>query len=262
MPLAMRPATLASLAAAAVTTGLALAVDRFAWEVELSTWLQAFDLGPFDFLRGWLFWSGVRVVAGAVMLAACAALWLRRWRLESAFVAIALVPDLLNLAIKEVIARPRPTADLVDVTIGWGGIQGSGFPSGHAVHAVVFYGFLLYLAWRYAPSRAMAPRNRRCRRRVRAGDGAVAAVRRPALAAGRAGRLRLWRDVPADADRALRAGAGTAARGQGRTAGGAAAPVPARARLTKPWRRGTLQGTGKSERVNHVEEVPQRRSEW
>ena len=156
MPLAMRPAILAAPAAAAITTGLALAVDRFAWEVELSLWLQAFDLGPFDFLRGWLFWMGVRGVAGAVMLAACAALWLRRWRLESAFVAMALVPDLLNLAIKEAIARPRPTADLVDVTIGWGGIQGSGFPSGHAVHAVVFYGFLLYLAWRYAPSRAMA----------------------------------------------------------------------------------------------------------
>ena len=156
MPLAMRPAILAAPAAAAITTGLALAVDRFAWEVELSTWLQAFDLGPFDFLRGWLFWMGVRGVAGAVMLGACAALWLRRWRLESAFVAIALVPDLLNLAIKEAIARPRPTADLVDVTIGWGGIQGSGFPSGHAVHAVVFYGFLLYLAWRYAPNRAMA----------------------------------------------------------------------------------------------------------
>ena len=67
--------------------------------------------------------------------------------------ALALVPDLLNLVIKEAIARPRPTADLVDVTIGWGGLQGFGFPSGHAVHAVVFYGLLLYLAWRYVPRR-------------------------------------------------------------------------------------------------------------
>ena len=154
MPWTTRLGILAALAAA-VTSGAALAVDRFEWEVELTLWLQGFSLGPFDFLRGWLFWMGVRGVAGAVMLAVCATLWLKRWRLESAFVAMVFVPDLLNLAIKEAIGRPRPTADLVDVTIGWGGIQGAGFPSGHAVHAVVFYGLLLYLAWRYVPSRPL-----------------------------------------------------------------------------------------------------------
>ncbi|MDE2860276.1 MAG: phosphatase PAP2 family protein [Chloroflexota bacterium] len=151
----MRLTLLVALAAAAVTSGVALAVDRFQWEVELSQWLQSFSLGPFDFLRGLLFWMGVRGVAGATMLAVCAALWLRRWRLESAFVAMTLGPDLLNLVLKELIGRPRPTDDLVDVTVGWGGIQGSGFPSGHAVHAVVFYGLLLYLAWRYVPSRPL-----------------------------------------------------------------------------------------------------------
>ena len=155
MPRTRTLAFLTALAAAAVTSGVALAVDRFAWEVELSQWLQGFGLGPFDFLRGLLFWMGVRGVAGATMLAVCAALWLRRWRLESAFVAMTLGPDLLNLVLKELIGRPRPTDDLVDVTVGWGGIQGSGFPSGHAVHAVVFYGLLLYLAWRYVPSRPL-----------------------------------------------------------------------------------------------------------
>ena len=152
MPWTMRLGILAALAAA-VTSGAALAVDRFEWEVELSLWLQGFSLGPFDFLRGWMFWMGVRGVAGAVMLAVCATLWLKRWRLESAFVAMVFVPDLLTLALKEAIGRPRPTADLVDVTIGWGGIQGAGFPSGHAVHALLFYGFLLYLAQRYVPRR-------------------------------------------------------------------------------------------------------------
>ena len=152
---ARRLGILIALAAAAVTTGIAVTVDRFHWEVELTLWLQGFSLGPFDFLRGLLFWMGVRGVAGAVMLAVCVVLWLRRWRLESAFVALALVPDLLNLVIKEAIARPRPPADLVEVTIGWGGLQGFGFPSGHAVHAVVFYGLLLYLAWRYVPNRPL-----------------------------------------------------------------------------------------------------------
>ena len=152
MPWTMRLGILAALAAA-VTSGAALAVDRFEGEVELSLWLQGFSLGPFDFLRGWMFWMGVRGVAGAVMLAVCASLWLKRWRLESIFVAMVFVPDLLTLALKEAIGRPRPTADLVDVTIGWGGVQGAGFPSGHAVHALLFYGFLFYLAQRYVPRR-------------------------------------------------------------------------------------------------------------
>ena len=152
MTWAMRLGILAALAAA-VTSGVALAVDRFEWEVELSLWLQGFSLGPFDFLRGWMFWMGVRGVAVALMLVVCASLWLTRWRLESIFVAMVFVPDLLTLALKEAIGRPRPTADLVDVTIGWGGIQGAGFPSGHAVHALLFYGFLLYLAQRYVPRR-------------------------------------------------------------------------------------------------------------
>ena len=89
------------------------------------------------------------ILAGAAMLAVCVALWVWRWRLEAVFVALVSVPDALNILLKELIGRPRPTADLVDVVIGFGGIQGYGFPSGHALHAVLFYGFLLFLARRY-----------------------------------------------------------------------------------------------------------------
>ena len=88
---------------------------------------------------------GARVVAVTTLLVVCVVLWVRRWRLEAVFVALVLAPDALNILLKELIARPRPTADLVDVAIGFGGIQGYGFPSGHALHAVLFYGFLLYL---------------------------------------------------------------------------------------------------------------------
>ena len=145
----------AVLTAMAVLTCIALTVDFFNWELEFGRWLQGFRLGPADFLRDWLFWMGVRGVAGAMMLAVCVILWFRRWRLEAVFVALVFIPDALNLLIKELIARPRPTADLVDVVVGWGGVQGSSFPSGHAVHAALFYGFLLYLARLYAPNAAL-----------------------------------------------------------------------------------------------------------
>ena len=144
-----------ALMAMVVLTYAALTVDYYSWELEFSRWLQGFSLGPADFLRGWLFWIGARGIAGAVMLAVCVALWLRRWRLEAVFVALVFIPDALNIVIKELIGRPRPTADMVEVVIGYGGIQGSGFPSGHAVHAVLFYGFLLFLARLYIPNPAL-----------------------------------------------------------------------------------------------------------
>lgn len=154
-PTPLQAAIVALLGAMAVLTYIALTVDYFSWELELSRWLQGFSLSPANFLRGWLFWTGVREVASAVMVAVCLALWLRRWRLEALFVAIVFIPDGLNLLIKELVARPRPTPDMVDVVIGWGGIQGTSFPSGHALHAVLFYGFLLYLARRYIPNPAL-----------------------------------------------------------------------------------------------------------
>ncbi len=134
-----------ALVVMAATTYIALTVDYYGWELEFSLWLQGFDLGWADFLRDGLSFAGARVVSGAALLVVCVALWARRWRLEAVFVALALVPDALNILVKELIARPRPMADLVDVAVGFGGIQGYGFPSGHALHAVLFCGFLMYL---------------------------------------------------------------------------------------------------------------------
>ncbi len=137
---------IAALTVMAVSTYIALTVDYYGWELEFSLWLQTFSLGPLDLLRNGMSFVGARVVAGATLLAVCAVLWARGWRLEAVFVALVAVPDAVNVLLKELIARPRPTADLVEVAVGFGGIQGYGFPSGHALHAVLFYGFLLYLA--------------------------------------------------------------------------------------------------------------------
>ncbi len=144
-----------TLMAMVVLTYAALTVDYYSWELEFSLWLQGFSLGRADSLRELLFWVGVREVAGAALLVVCVVLWLRRWRLEAVFVALVFIPDALNILIKELIARPRPTADLVDVVIGYGGVQGYGFPSGHAVHAALFFGFLLFLARLYIHNPAL-----------------------------------------------------------------------------------------------------------
>lgn len=50
----------------------------------------------------------------------------------------------LNVLLKQIVQRPRPTADLVRVVYYQ---SGDSFPSGHAMGSTIVYGFLAYLAW-------------------------------------------------------------------------------------------------------------------
>lgn len=50
----------------------------------------------------------------------------------------------LNLLLKLIAQRPRPTTDSVDVLVE---ASGTSFPSGHAMASLLFYGFLAFLAW-------------------------------------------------------------------------------------------------------------------
>lgn len=131
-----------SLVAVLAATYLAVTVDSFGWDVDITRWLQGFDLGSARFLRGWIFWMGVRGFAGVTFLVAFAAFWHKRHRIEAIFLALVGFPDLLNTLLRDLIARPRPSRDLVEVI---GGPQGFSFPSGTTLHSLLFYGLLLYL---------------------------------------------------------------------------------------------------------------------
>ena len=146
---------LSTLTAVVISTYVAWTVDLFSWDADITRWLQGFTLGEARFLRGWIFWMGIRGVAGAVMVVVFGYLWVTHHRLEAIFLGLISIPDLLNIGLREIIGRPRPTADLVDVLIGYGGIQGDSFPSGHALHVILFYGFLMYLAASYISNRRL-----------------------------------------------------------------------------------------------------------
>jgi undecaprenyl-diphosphatase len=64
--------------------------------------------------------------------------------MESAFTVSTWSGDLMTIAIKTRVLRPRPTKDLVRVM---GELGEASFPSGHVVHYVTFYGFLFYLVF-------------------------------------------------------------------------------------------------------------------
>ena len=96
---------------------------------------------------------GIRGVAGGLFVLVFTIWWLRRHRLEGVFLGLVGIPVLLNILLRALIGRPRPSADIVEVI---GGPQGFSFPSGTAVHAILFYGFLLYMASRYlSPGRQL-----------------------------------------------------------------------------------------------------------
>jgi membrane-associated phospholipid phosphatase len=84
--------------------------------------------------------SGDAVVAPFPVIIAALLFYLTYRRREAWFTLSVIVPDLCNLLIKTLIHRPRPTLEYAKVLSTF---SETGFPSGHVVHYVVFFGFLL-----------------------------------------------------------------------------------------------------------------------
>ncbi len=85
------------------------------------------------------------VLALLVMTAVLA--WRRLWS-EAVAVVAAQAIRAVNALAKELVGRPRPSPDLVEVREFPGT---DSFPSGHVVSALVVYGLLFYLAGRMLP---------------------------------------------------------------------------------------------------------------
>ncbi len=71
-------------------------------------------------------------------------------RRDAALIAWSLVADVVTVIIKAVVARARPTTDLVEV---FQQLSDPSFPSVHVVHYVVFFGAIAYLAYAHPSSR-------------------------------------------------------------------------------------------------------------
>ncbi len=98
----------------ALLTYFALITDRLPGDLAIVLWVQGLadpeKLGPIPNL---LFWMGVMGVAGAVIVAACGWLWFKGHRTEAVFLALVGIPDLINVPLRDLIGRPRPTIELV-----------------------------------------------------------------------------------------------------------------------------------------------------
>jgi membrane-associated phospholipid phosphatase len=110
------------------------------FDTSLTREIQKIKHGNFDLLMQWVSYFGnVQVMPFGVLFASLVFVIVRRMR-EARFVLAVLIADLLNILVKLIIDRPRPTAEEALVSIQF---TQSSFPSGHVVHYVVFFGFLL-----------------------------------------------------------------------------------------------------------------------
>lgn len=130
-----------------VVTFIVLNMYTLDWDLAFTRLLQSNGLGPLHFIEGFIFWMGLRSVTALLLVISCLVFWIRGYRVESILTLAILIPDGMNMLIKNVIGRPRPDSNLVEVLMGYGPIQGFGFPSGHSLHLVLFYGFLIYICW-------------------------------------------------------------------------------------------------------------------
>ncbi len=83
---------------------------------------------------------GDAVVAPVSVIIASLFFYLTYRRREAYFTLAVVLPDFFNMLVKILVHRPRPTS--VDARVLLQFTQ-TGFPSGHVVHYVVFFGFLL-----------------------------------------------------------------------------------------------------------------------
>jgi membrane-associated phospholipid phosphatase len=115
----------------------------FPIDLRVSLWVQKFDGLLFPTMHTV---SLISSIIPATLIVVSLVIWLGKSnrRLEAiltgssnAISSLAITP-----AIKLLVDRPRPTADLIQVMTTNGG---ESFPSGHTAYAVVCYGFLCYL---------------------------------------------------------------------------------------------------------------------
>ena len=124
---------------------LASVVDQFPGEVASSSWVQSWRTSWLDSGMKALSVLGVEVVAVPVVVLTALAMALKGLRREGGLlVAATLVAYAMRSVLKLAVARPRPSADLVQVIQQ---ADGYSFPSGHVLHYAVFLGMLVFLLY-------------------------------------------------------------------------------------------------------------------
>ena len=136
---------LALLLASLSLSLLAAANDRLPGDLTIAQWAQDLPAPSLPLSKFVRLLGGTEVVLGTGAVVALV-LWLCRRRREALLLALGLVLlPLLQHGLKEMVDRPRPSADLLDLRAGF---SSPSFPAGHVMSPTLLYGFILYLSLR------------------------------------------------------------------------------------------------------------------
>jgi membrane-associated phospholipid phosphatase len=132
-----------AITAFAVLTFMVKTTPSFPIDLQITHTLQSIASPLFSAAMSVISWPGF--LPQAILIPALAVLVIYMFGLHwEALITViaALLPSLINLLVKELIRRPRPAIDLVNV---FRILDSYSFPSGHVMFYVGFFGFLWFL---------------------------------------------------------------------------------------------------------------------
>jgi len=115
----------------------------FPGDITFSLWCQGIQIPLLNPLMKGISFINSLVPAAIIVALLAVSLWALSRKLEAIFiVSLTSSGALINWLLKLLVNRPRPSIQLIQVSVESSGFS---FPSGHTVYAVVGYGFLFYL---------------------------------------------------------------------------------------------------------------------
>jgi undecaprenyl-diphosphatase len=147
---------LVGLAAFAVLAVLAKANAYFAWDERVADAVQSIPLPGMEAAMRITSLMGDGITSWVIVVVAFAAFFARGRRSEAfGLLLSAAGGSTVNRLVKYLVARPRPTMELVRVSGDW---AHESFPSGHVTFYVCFFGFLFFVAFALLPKGSTARR--------------------------------------------------------------------------------------------------------
>ena len=137
----------AALAVAAALCTTAAVYESFPGETAAITGFQELRSGPLDRAALIVSFTSHYIVAIVSTFAVISLFVLAKRRTDALFTFMVLIVEGLGLAVKELVGRERPLYSILEDTP-----NNPAFPSGHALHAMAFFGLLFVLAPTFAGS--------------------------------------------------------------------------------------------------------------
>ncbi|HEX6269916.1 MAG TPA: phosphatase PAP2 family protein [Anaerolineales bacterium] len=143
--LLFQTALISAIIAFATLTFLVETIPSFSVDLQITRAIQTIDSPLFAEVMRLVSWPGFLPQSIIITLLIAFVLYMYglRWEAGASLLAAA-VSAVTNELVKNLIQRPRPTADFVDV---FSVLQSYSFPSGHVMFYIAFLGFVWYLAY-------------------------------------------------------------------------------------------------------------------